>query len=102
MERLTKEQLENSNLTLDESVKKFEEGIELSKKCNEMLQQARNTEKQLEEMEVVDQKLNEQLQANLVELERMTNSLTTEIDLDKLKKEIERKAGERIRTTAPN
>lgn len=60
---------------------------------NEMLQQARNTEKQLEEMEVVDQKLNEQLQANLVELERMTNSLTTEIDLDKLKKEIEKDFG---------
>ena len=42
MERLEKvvSELENSNLTLDESVKKFEEGIELSKKCNEMLQQA--------------------------------------------------------------
>lgn len=42
MERLEKvvSELENENLTLDESVKKFEEGIELSKKCNEILQKA--------------------------------------------------------------
>ena len=33
-------ELENENLSLDESVKKFEEGIELSKKCNEILQKA--------------------------------------------------------------
>ena len=30
-------ELEKGNLTLDESVKKFEEGMNLSKKCNEML-----------------------------------------------------------------
>ena len=42
MEKLEKvvTELENENLSLDESVKKFEEGIELSKKCNEILQNA--------------------------------------------------------------
>ncbi len=42
MEKLEKvvAELENDNLSLDESVKKFEEGIELSKKCNEILQKA--------------------------------------------------------------
>ena len=42
MEKLEKvvAELENENLSLDESVKKFEEGIELSKKCNEILQKA--------------------------------------------------------------
>ena len=33
-------QLENGNLNLDESVKKFEEGMELSKKCNNFLEKA--------------------------------------------------------------
>ena len=33
-------ELENGNLNLDESVKKFEEGIILSKKCNEILEKA--------------------------------------------------------------
>lgn len=32
------EELEKDDLGLDESVKLFEEGMELSKKCNEMLQ----------------------------------------------------------------
>lgn len=42
MEKLEKvvAELENDELTLDESVKKFEEGIELSKKCNDILQNA--------------------------------------------------------------
>lgn len=34
------EELEKDDLGLDESVKLFEEGMELSKKCNEMLQMA--------------------------------------------------------------
>ena len=34
------EELEKDDLDLDTSVKKFEEGMELSKKCNEMLQKA--------------------------------------------------------------
>ena len=33
-------ELETGKLTLDESVKKFEEGIILSKHCNEMLESA--------------------------------------------------------------
>lgn len=33
-------ELEKEDLSLDESVKKFEEGMELSKKCNEILQSA--------------------------------------------------------------
>ena len=33
-------ELEKGNLNLDESVKKFEEGIMLSKKCNEILEKA--------------------------------------------------------------
>lgn len=32
--------LENGNLSLDESVNKFEEGMKLSKKCNDYLDQA--------------------------------------------------------------
>ena len=42
MEQLEKvvSELENTDLSLDESVKKFEKGIELSKKCNEILQKA--------------------------------------------------------------
>ena len=33
-------ELEKGNLNLDESVKKFEEGIKLSKMCNEILEKA--------------------------------------------------------------
>lgn len=33
-------ELEKGNLSLDESVKKFEEGMALSKKCNEILEKA--------------------------------------------------------------
>ena len=42
MEKLEKvvAELENDELSLDESVKLFEEGIELSKKCNDILQNA--------------------------------------------------------------
>lgn len=34
------DELEKGNLDLDESVKKFEEGITLSKQCNEILEKA--------------------------------------------------------------
>ena len=34
------EELEKEDLSLDESVKKFEEGMNLSKKCNEILESA--------------------------------------------------------------
>ena len=33
-------ELENGNLTLEESVSKFEEGMKISKKCNEIIEQA--------------------------------------------------------------
>lgn len=33
-------ELETSNLSLDESVSKFEEGMKLSKQCNKMLEEA--------------------------------------------------------------
>ena len=33
-------ELEKGNLTLDESVRKFEEGLNLSKKCNDFLNSA--------------------------------------------------------------
>ena len=33
-------ELENDNLDLDTSVKKFEEGMKLSQKCNKMLEEA--------------------------------------------------------------
>ncbi|MBQ9658796.1 MAG: exodeoxyribonuclease VII small subunit [Clostridia bacterium] len=33
-------ELEKGNLNLDETLKKFEEGIKLSKECNEILQDA--------------------------------------------------------------
>ena len=33
-------ELENGNLNLDESVKKFEEGMKLSKQCNDLLENA--------------------------------------------------------------
>ena len=36
LESIAKE-LESDDLSLDESVKKFEEGMEISKKCKEML-----------------------------------------------------------------
>ncbi len=39
LEDIAKE-LESGELTLDESVAKFEEGIKLSKKCSSMLEQA--------------------------------------------------------------
>lgn len=39
LEKIANE-LENGNLSLDEAVSKFEEGMELSKKCNEMLENA--------------------------------------------------------------
>ena len=34
------DELEKDNIDLDTSVKKFEEGIKLSQKCNKMLQEA--------------------------------------------------------------
>ena len=34
------EELEKGNLSLDDSVAKFEEGIKLSKKCNKILEEA--------------------------------------------------------------
>ena len=37
LEQIAKE-LESGNLSLDESVKKFEEGIELSKECSNILE----------------------------------------------------------------
>lgn len=39
LEKIVSE-LEVPNLTLDESVKKFEKGMELSKHCNELLEKA--------------------------------------------------------------
>lgn len=39
LERIAAE-LENGNLSLDESVKKFEEGMKLAKQCNDILEQA--------------------------------------------------------------
>lgn len=42
MEALEKtvQELENGNLNLEDSIKKFEEGITLSKKCNDILEEA--------------------------------------------------------------
>lgn len=42
MEKLEKivQDLENGDLTLEDSIKKFEEGIEISKKCSEILEEA--------------------------------------------------------------
>ena len=42
MERLEKivTELEKGDLNLDDSVKKFEEGINISKKCNDILEKA--------------------------------------------------------------
>ena len=33
-------ELENGNLNLDDSVKKFEEGMKIAKQCNNMLEEA--------------------------------------------------------------
>ena len=42
MEELEKivQELEKGNLNLDESIKKFEQGMKISKKCNEFLEEA--------------------------------------------------------------
>lgn len=42
MEKLEKivQDLENGELNLEDSIKKFEEGIEISRKCNEILEEA--------------------------------------------------------------
>lgn len=42
MENLEKivQELEKGELNLDETIKKFEEGMQLSKKCNEILEEA--------------------------------------------------------------
>ena len=42
MEKLEKtvQELESGNLNLEDSIKKFEEGMELAKRCNEMLEEA--------------------------------------------------------------
>lgn len=44
MEELEKivAELENGKLNLDESVQKFEDGIKISKECNDMLEKAEN------------------------------------------------------------
>lgn len=34
------QELESGNLNLEDSIKKFEDGINLSKKCNEILEEA--------------------------------------------------------------
>ena len=34
------QELESGNLNLEDSIKKFEEGMELAKRCNEMLEEA--------------------------------------------------------------
>ena len=39
LEKISSE-LENENLTLDQAMKKFEEGMQLSKKCSEILDNA--------------------------------------------------------------
>ena len=41
LENIVKE-LENGELNLDDSVSKFEEGIKISKKCNDILEKAEN------------------------------------------------------------
>ena len=40
LEKIVQE-LENGNLNLDDSIKKFEEGMNISKKCNEILEKQR-------------------------------------------------------------
>ena len=46
MENLEKivQELEKGELNLDDSIKKFEEGMNLSKKCNEILSFSNSTE----------------------------------------------------------
>lgn len=39
LEKIVQE-LENGNLNLDDSIKKLEEGMNISKKCNEILEEA--------------------------------------------------------------
>ena len=39
LEKIVQE-LENGNINLDDSIKKFEEGMNISKKCNEILEEA--------------------------------------------------------------
>ena len=39
LEKIVQE-LENGKLNLDDSIKKFEEGMKISKKCNEILEDA--------------------------------------------------------------
>lgn len=34
------QELENGNLNLEDSIRKFEEGMSISKKCNEILEEA--------------------------------------------------------------
>lgn len=34
------QELENGNLNLEDSIKKFEEGMSISKKCNEILEES--------------------------------------------------------------
>lgn len=34
------QELENGNLNLEDSIKKFEEGMKISKKCNDILEEA--------------------------------------------------------------
>ena len=46
LEKIAKE-LESDNLTLDESIKKFEEGMKLSKECKETLDNAEMTKKKI-------------------------------------------------------
>lgn len=36
----TVQELESGDLNLEDSIKKFEEGMELAKRCNEMLEEA--------------------------------------------------------------
>ena len=36
----TVQELESGNLNLEDSIKKFEEGMNISKKCNEILEEA--------------------------------------------------------------
>lgn len=58
LEELNKiaEELENGELTLEASVKKFEEGIKISKKCNEALDKA---EKKITELVNKEGKIDE-------------------------------------------
>ena len=59
MEALEKtvQELENGNLNLEDSIKKFEEGINLSKKCNDILEEA---EKRITVLIKKDDKIDEE------------------------------------------